>query len=174
MYTQLLIPFHPFDTIVSYRGFPFLFRHNATETLIYYYHSKVLQHSDFKTSTEQFLPIYANTCIQLHKEPTAEEGGEVPEASGLDLYMGEENVNCILGGLWLDRTDKLPASAVTTDDPAGAVADAADFEAADRGGAAAADAVERPRVKPGMLAIGRVKSVRRFGTSTTCKNPCQR
>ena len=75
--------------------------------------------------------------------------------------MGEEKVNCILGGLWLDGNDELPGSAI--------VIEAA--EAEDGGGAAAADEVGRPRVKPGMLQIGRVKSVRRLGTSTTCNNP---
>ena len=57
-------------------------------------------------------------------------------------------MNCILGGLWLDGNDELPGSAI--------VIEAA--EAEDGGSAAAADEVGRPRVKPGMLQIGRVKS----------------
>lgn len=90
--------------------------------------------------------------------------------------MGEEKVNCILGGLWLDGNAELLGSATVKEDPTQVVVNVDNFEAAeaeDSGGAAAADEVGRPRVKPGMLQIGRVKSVRRLGTSTTCNNPGQ-
>lgn len=76
-------------------------------------------------------------------------------------------MNCSLGALGPDRGDELPASAVATGDLAGAAICADNLEAEDRG---AEEEAGRPRVNPGMLPMGKVKSVRRLGISTTCNS----
>ena len=97
--------------------------------------------------------------------------GELPLPSGPDLCIGVENVNCSLGISWSDAAEEPTGAACDREVLAeSATKEEAADTAEDCGGFVGVEEV-RPKLKPGMEPMGRVKSVRRFGISVTCNTP---